>query len=158
MQTPPFSCRTCGGSSPPTSFFRASELKVLDSLHSVEHGSGVAIDWVTSRSHSSARRRLNEQLLREADGPEESDSTKKSASGGKVFASQRTSALQPPPLPELDCTLRGHQHLLALRRGPWASVGLPQVPHGTGLDVSILPLLRVSEVGNLQSFAPLTVR
>ena len=27
-----------------------------------------------------------EKVLREADGPEESDSTKKSASGGKVFA------------------------------------------------------------------------
>ena len=29
---------------------------------------------------------LREAVLREADGPEESDSTKKSASGGKVFA------------------------------------------------------------------------
>ena len=65
----------------------------------LEDGSGVAIDWVTGRSYSSARRRLNvqsgqrkggkcaaapsrtlpsvivdtEKVLREADGPEESD-------------------------------------------------------------------------------------
>ena len=79
----------------------------------LEDGSGVAIDWVTGRSYSSARRRLNaqsgqrkgrkgaaappiralpsvivdtEKVLREADGPVESRSTKKPASGGKVFA------------------------------------------------------------------------
>ena len=75
----------------------------------------------------------------------------------RLVSSQRIPALQPQPLPEPDCILRGHR-LFALRRDLSASVGLPLVPHETELGVSILPLVRVLEERNLQSFAPRSIQ
>ena len=64
---------------------------------------------------------------------------------------QRAFVFRLLPIPVLNCTPRGHRHLLVPRRGPWALAGVPLARHdGSGGHVGIVgaSVLRPKAVAN----------